>query len=124
MRTTDCACASGTRVGLADPGGLCGVAPGETKGTIFLFAVLPDGLQAINYAYLDVPTLIEAQFDSPSGEAEVEFDVAFGGKVAKMTLKRFGPRGYSYRSEVFVPRSTGSSSIPAIDQALGQPPLK
>jgi hypothetical protein len=95
--------AAGGDVQLPGLGGPCRPTPGRTKGRIFLYAICVDGLQVIQHPYVGVPMIVEAQFDPPSGEAEVTLDVTLG-EATKMTVKRFEPKGYIYRSEPFVPQ--------------------
>ena len=48
--------------------------------------------------------IIEAQFDPARGEQELTLDVSFGEKTSKITVKRYDPKGYIYRSDPMVPQ--------------------
>jgi hypothetical protein len=90
-------------------GSLCQVKPGATTGRIFLYALTVAGLQSIDRAYVGVPMIIEAQFEPPSGEAEVKLDVSFGGATQELTLKRYDSRGHIYRSDPALPQGAGAA---------------
>lgn len=82
--------------------GPCAATPGEPRGRIFLFAVCADGLQPIDQLVAGVPTVIEAQFESPLEKDEVTLDVAAGSST-KMTAKKVDPMGRIFRTDPFLP---------------------
>jgi hypothetical protein len=94
----------------------CAPDPGRARPRIFLFAILSDGLQLINHAYVGVPMIIEAQFDPPSGEIQVTIDASFGTQAAKVIVKRIDPKGYIFRSDPLMPEGA-SPQDPVFDPA-------
>jgi hypothetical protein len=94
----------------------CAAEPGRARPRIFLYAICSDGLQLINHVYVGVPMIIEAQFDPASGETEVKLDVSFGAQTTQVTVKRFDPKGFIFRSDPLLPQGA-SPQGPAFNPA-------
>ncbi len=102
-RLRDAWLAGGTAAETAQVNPVCSSDSGESKGKIFLYAVTNRGLQQILHPYVGVPMVIEAQYDPPTGEAEMTLDVSIGGETKTLVFKRVDPIGYIYRSDPIVP---------------------
>ena len=75
----------------------------KRKPKLYLYAQTISRLQHIDRLYVNVPTVVEAQFEPPYDKPEYEIEISIGGEKLKLTAARMDNEGYIYRTSPFLP---------------------